>query len=163
MQYVPVTVLVPQEITIPAEPCSGGCGAYVVRAGRWKSIKREVRRQLRGKFKLEKSRGACTTCYEGARATGDQIDLPTRQVTDEIFAEEYNTMRAANMSDYVIRDALGMSQDAFEKALERGRKAGRVTDEEMKTTEWRLPRAHYSGGHGNKGARMTSGSKRGTL
>lgn len=131
-EYVATEVLVPQEITIPTiGQCTGGCGAYIVTRGRWNQIKREVRRQLRGRFKSEASRGACRGCYTKLLEAGDHIDLPTRQITDEIFAEEYNTMRAANMSDYVIRDAIGMSESAFDKALERGRKAGRVTRDRM--------------------------------
>lgn len=126
MQYVPVTVMVPQEITIPAEPCSGNCGAYVVRPARWKSIKREVRKQLRGKFKMEKTRGACTSCYDRARATGDHIDLPTKQISAAVFAEEYNLMREQGMTAYDVRIALGMTVAAFEKAIERGVKAQQI-------------------------------------
>lgn len=119
MQYVPVTVMVPQEITIPAEPCSGNCGAYVVRPNRWKPIKREVRKQLRGKFKMEKTRGACTSCYDRARASGDHIDMPAKKIPAVVFAEEYDLMREQGMTDYDIRLALGMTAAAFKKALER--------------------------------------------
>lgn len=149
-EYVAVEVLVPQEITIPTIGlCTGGCGAHVVGRKRWAAIKRDVRRQLRGRFKSEASRGACRGCYTKLLEAGDHIDLPTRQITDEIFAEEYNTMRSANMSDYVIRDALGMSESAFEKALERGRKAGRVTQDRM--TQEAMDILPGKQGHGGSG------------
>jgi hypothetical protein len=159
-EYVAATIMVPQEIQIPTiGQCSGGCGAHIVTRGRWAAIKRDVRRQLRGKFKSEAARGACRGCYTRLNETGDHIDLPTRQITDEIFAEEYNTMRSSNMSDYVIRDALGMSEAAFEKALERGRQAGRVTDAEMHQENWKIPVATWknSGGRSRPKIRTTRG------
>jgi hypothetical protein len=136
MEYVAATVMVPQEIQIPTlGQCTGGCGAYIVSRPRWASIKREVRRQLRGKFKSEASRQACRGCYTKLLAVGDHIDLPSRQITDEVFAEEYNLMRQQSMTDYDVRIALGMTVAAFEKALERGRTAGRVTEDRSKAPE----------------------------
>lgn len=123
LEYVAVEVMVPQEIKIPSMgPCTGGCGAYIVTRGRWASIRPEVRRQLRRRFKSEASRGSCRGCYTKLSATGDHIDLPTRQISDELFADEYDTMRASGVLDHEIRRSLGMSRAAFNKALERKRK-----------------------------------------
>jgi hypothetical protein len=127
MEYVAATIMVPQEIQIPTlGQCTGGCGAHIVSRARWASIKREVRRQLRGKFKSEAARQACRSCYAKLLATGDHIDLPSRQITNEVFAEEYNLMREQGMTDYDVRIALGMTAAAFEKALERAHKGKRV-------------------------------------
>lgn len=134
-EYIATEIMVPQEIRIPtAGLCTGECGVYVVPKGRWDEIKIDVRRQLRGKFKMERSRGACTKCYERMRIAGDHVDLPTKQVSDEIFAEEYNLMRKQGMTDHNIRISLGMSEAAFEKAQDRGRASGRVTEAKSNTS-----------------------------
>lgn len=156
-ELVAANIAAPKEIMIPTiGVCTGGCGAYIVIRPRWYELDRGVRVQLRGKFKSEASRGCCRTCYDRLRDAGDHIDLPTRQVTDEIFAEEYNLMRANNMSDYTIRDALKMSEAAFEKALERGRKAGRVTDSEMHQEEWRIPTATWKNSGGRSRPKIST-------
>ena len=122
-EYVAVEVMVPQEVKIPTiGKCLGGCGAYIVTRGRWNSVKREIRQQLRKRFKSEAARGACRGCYTKLLESGDHIDLPARQISDELFADEYDTMRARGVLDHEIRRSLGMSQSAFYKALERKRK-----------------------------------------
>ena len=122
-EYVAVEVMVPQEIQIPSIGlCKGGCGAHVVTRGRWASIRPEVRRQLRKRFKSEAARGACRGCYTKLLESGDHIDLPGRQISDVVFSDEYDTMHANGVQDHEIRHSLGMSESAFDKALERKRK-----------------------------------------
>jgi hypothetical protein len=146
-EYVPTTIMVRQEITLPTiGRCTGGCGRRIVPASQWRGIHKSVRAQIKKEFTSERSRGACASCYSKLNKAGDHIDLPSRKISDEIFAEEYNLLRQQAMTDYNIRISLGMTGAAFEKAIQRGKAAGRIEVGRSKASPGLMIAGHYHGG-----------------
>lgn len=102
------------------------CGRSMVENVCWQDIPASVRIVIKKDFCRAGARGLCGGCYE-MRHKSDRdslLDYPRKTVPLVIFAEEYNALRQSGSTSHQIREVLKMNGRAFEKALERAKKAG---------------------------------------
>jgi hypothetical protein len=106
--------------------CQGSCNRYLVERELWKTLPLQFREQVSPVFAQNRSRNLCPTCWSRLHRSGRLETMPRLQLAKGEFVDEYLSMKSYGESDYSIRQTLGMSKAAFEKALERAKKAGKI-------------------------------------
>lgn len=103
-------------------PCTGGCGRILVPGATDSSLPTELA--------ANHARGACQSCYNRARYTGDLIDLPRRlRTSDEVQAEWdrfYDRERSLASNFRTLAPRLGMTAGALEMWYRRRKARGLV-------------------------------------
>lgn len=97
-----------------------GCDRTLLPYNQWRVTSREERAALnaQGFFPLS-GRGLCFRCYSRAKRAGTLIDYERRGFPRALLLEEWALLRSEGYTPRQAAERLGMSYDAFEKALER--------------------------------------------
>lgn len=69
-------------------------------------------------------RGLCHRCYEHHQRRGTLIDFARRMLDRDLVLTEYEMLRSDGVPPKFMPDRIGMSREAFERAMFRARKAG---------------------------------------
>lgn len=104
------------------------CNRSLVENDCWEGIPTSVRIVIKSDFAGVAARQLCRGCYNVRRATDPDslLDYPRKTIPEDIFVEEYATLHQSGSTDHQIREVLAMKPKAFEKALYRARKAGKL-------------------------------------
>lgn len=106
--------------------CEGVCGRYLIARELWKTLPLEFREKAGSLMAQDRSRRLCPSCWSKLDRAGQLGSAKRLQLAKGVFVEEYLAMKSYGESDHTIQRTLGMSDAAFEKALERARKAGKI-------------------------------------
>lgn len=137
MTTIQTEVMLPATIGIQTIGVCPVCQRHLCSRKVWDSITADVRKQIVKKFARINSRRLCSRCIKQLHGTDELFDHERVTVALDIFAEEYNLLRAQGVTERLIAEKLGLYRggrptesrrmDTFQKALKRARNRGLIT------------------------------------